>query len=284
MTRTSQPGSNDGGGLDDVRQGLRMATPRDPAKLAAEKQLLRELTRQPPTKYTSTVAPFEATASGFATLAVDPSRGSLLNALTDITLVDTVLEIDEQTELITLFGSLDELAPGQAVLVAYEIEPERDLTLRTRVTAFPTDDDGDTGGPSVSARGEYNINTFEPDRDPGFGDGFGAAVDILQGLWIAIKVLAGFLLLPALILVPLAIAFRRFVSPWLRNRREAKAERAAELAAQRAGYSAKPPPPAPRPTVGAPTAGGSSSTASSTGAPEATSAEGTLPPPKGDDV
>jgi biopolymer transport protein ExbB len=49
----------------------------------AEKQLLRELTRQPPTKYSNTVAPFESAQAGFATLAVDPSRGSLLNALTD---------------------------------------------------------------------------------------------------------------------------------------------------------------------------------------------------------
>jgi biopolymer transport protein ExbB len=44
---------------------------------------LRELTRQPPARYLETVARFEATESGFGRLAVDPSRGSLLNALTD---------------------------------------------------------------------------------------------------------------------------------------------------------------------------------------------------------
>jgi len=44
---------------------------------------LRELTRQPPARYLNTVSAFEATRSGFARLAVDPSRGSLLNALTD---------------------------------------------------------------------------------------------------------------------------------------------------------------------------------------------------------
>jgi biopolymer transport protein ExbB len=44
---------------------------------------LRELTRQPPSRYLDTVKRFEATESGFARLAVDPSRGSLLNALTD---------------------------------------------------------------------------------------------------------------------------------------------------------------------------------------------------------
>jgi len=47
-------------------------------------QKIRELNRQPPTRYVQTVAPFEKmTDSGFGRLAVDPSRGSLLIALID---------------------------------------------------------------------------------------------------------------------------------------------------------------------------------------------------------
>jgi biopolymer transport protein ExbB len=46
-------------------------------------QKLRELSRQPPTRYLQTVASFEEAEQGFAPLAVDPSRGSLLNALID---------------------------------------------------------------------------------------------------------------------------------------------------------------------------------------------------------
>jgi biopolymer transport protein ExbB len=46
-------------------------------------QLLRELNRQPPSRYLDTVASFAAATSGYHTLAVDPSRGSLLNALVD---------------------------------------------------------------------------------------------------------------------------------------------------------------------------------------------------------
>ena len=47
-------------------------------------QKIRELNRQPPTRYVQTVAPFETkTDGGFGTLAVDPSRGSLLIALID---------------------------------------------------------------------------------------------------------------------------------------------------------------------------------------------------------
>jgi biopolymer transport protein ExbB len=47
-------------------------------------QKIRELNRQPPTRYVQTVAPFETmTDGGFGRLAVDPSRGSLLIALID---------------------------------------------------------------------------------------------------------------------------------------------------------------------------------------------------------
>jgi biopolymer transport protein ExbB len=48
-----------------------------------DQEKLRELTRQPPSRYLSTVSSFEEATEGFATLAVDPSRGQLLAALTD---------------------------------------------------------------------------------------------------------------------------------------------------------------------------------------------------------
>jgi biopolymer transport protein ExbB len=46
-------------------------------------QTLRELPRQPPSRYLSTVSDYESTTSAFAPLAIDPSRGSLLSALID---------------------------------------------------------------------------------------------------------------------------------------------------------------------------------------------------------
>jgi len=46
-------------------------------------QRLRELNRQPPPQYLSTVAPFEQARQGMELLAVDPSRGSLLAVLID---------------------------------------------------------------------------------------------------------------------------------------------------------------------------------------------------------
>lgn len=122
--------------------------------------------------------------------------------LTQIALTDTVLDINAETELTEVFGSLEELAPGQSALVAFETTPERSLRMRTRVVAIPTDGvSPDQVGPSVSSRIDYDIRTFEPDRDPGFGDGFSTAVDILSALWVAFIVALGFLI-PLLILLP----------------------------------------------------------------------------------
>jgi biopolymer transport protein ExbB len=44
-------------------------------------QQLAELGRQPPSKYVDTIEGFEAATSGFVRLAVDPSKGALLNSL-----------------------------------------------------------------------------------------------------------------------------------------------------------------------------------------------------------
>ncbi|MGH1489507.1 MAG: DUF4349 domain-containing protein [Acidimicrobiales bacterium] len=123
--------------------------------------------------------------------------------LTDIRLTDTVLGIDENTELISVFGTLDELAPGQSALVAYEITPERNLRLRTKVVAIPTDGvSPEQTGPSVTSEADYNLQTFEAESDPGFGDGFSVAVSILKGIWIGLTWFLGFIL-PLLILLPL---------------------------------------------------------------------------------
>jgi len=50
---------------------------------ASNERKLLELGRQPPSRYLNTVVPFEQTTSGYAKLAVDPTRGSLLIALTE---------------------------------------------------------------------------------------------------------------------------------------------------------------------------------------------------------
>lgn len=129
--------------------------------------------------------------------------------LTNFVLTDTVLDIDAETQLIPVFGELDELAPGQSALVAYEFNPERTARLRTRVVAVPTDGvTSDQVGPSVTSQVSFDVRTFEPESSAGFGDGFSVGVDILKGLWVALTVTIGFLVLPLLVLVPLAVLAR----------------------------------------------------------------------------
>lgn len=159
--------------------------------------------------------------------------------LTDITVTDTSLDIDTETQLLAVFGELDELAPGQSALVAHEINPERTIRLRTRVVGFPTDGtSSEQVGPSVSTEVNDELRTFEPETDPGFSDGFDVALDILGGLWIAVKWLVGFLL-PMLILLPFIFGLL-WVLRAIRSRRPPKNKPPYAPA-----YGAAPPPPSP---------------------------------------
>jgi len=138
--------------------------------------------------------------------------------LTDIVLTDTSLGIDADSELIAVFGSIEELAPGQSALLAFETRPERTLRIRTRVTAIPTDGvSPEPAGPSVTTQVDSVLQTFPSEDSPGFGDGFGVAVDVLKGLWIALTVTIGFLI-PLLILLPL-VWLAWFALRWLLRRR-----------------------------------------------------------------
>jgi len=184
--------------------------------------------------------------------------------LTQIKVTDTVLGIDGETELITVFGSLDSLAPGQSALVAFETEPERDLRLRTRVTAVPTNGvDPEATGVPVDTQATFDLLTFEPDRDPGFGDGWSAGGQVLAALWTAVTVTLGFLLPMLVILAPLAAAV------WWALRRQrraagpaAPAQPAAPPGGPTGGPSGgtggdNPPPPPPAPPAPEPVGAGS---------------------------
>ncbi len=141
-------------------------------------------------------------------------------AVQNVAITDTVLGITSSTDLVTVFGTLDEIPAGQTAEVAFEFVPERDLQLRTRASATPTSEEGRTS-PAVTAEAGVRINTFEAETDPGFRDGFDAATDLLQAVWIGLTVLIGFVV-PLLVLAPLL-----FVAIWAwRRRQRAIAEQA----------------------------------------------------------
>jgi biopolymer transport protein ExbB len=115
-------------------------------------QKLRELNRQPPSRYVQTAASFEAsTGGGFARLAVDPSRGSLLAALID---TPSQLERIEQGGpvgytiiVIGLFG----LAVGAWKWVTLSIVSRKVQAQRNRERADP-------GNPLGRVLGVYEAN------------------------------------------------------------------------------------------------------------------------------
>ena len=153
------------------------------------------------------------------------------------------LGIDGAGDLITVFGDVDDLQPGQSVIQAYELTGERDRPLRLSVTAVPTDGTSDEpAGPAVRANGTPVIRIDEDAVDAGFGEGFDAAVGLLAGLWQLIRILTGFII-PLLVLVP--FAWLSFVG--LRSARNARrAAQAERIAAQRAAATVSTPPPPKR--------------------------------------
>ena len=172
--------------------------------------------------------------------------------LTDLSLSDTVLEIDGTDDLITVFGDPDDIQPGQSVVLGYEMKADRNVNLRLTVTATPTNGTStEAAGPTVRSQLTPQILVDESAADPGFGDGFGAATELLSGLWTAVKVIAGFLI-PLLVLLPF-FALAWFAVRGLARRSKAKANARWE--------SAQRPPPAPAAASTATTAASSTDSA-----------------------
>ena len=157
-------------------------------------------------------------------------------ALTNVALAETVLGIESADDLITVFGDADSLLPGQSLIQAYEITAERDQALRLSVTATPTDGTSSAAvGPTVRTNSTPVVRIDEDAVDPGFGDGFGAAVSLLAGLWQLVRVVAGFIV-PMLIFVPFIWAAVVLLKRLRRRRAEANAQ---------ARVKAQPPAPVP---------------------------------------
>ena len=127
--------------------------------------------------------------------------------LTNVTITETVLGIEGNEQLISVFGDPDDLRPGQNAIQAFELTVDRDRSLRVGVTAVPTDGvTTDAAGPAVRTSGTPVLQVNEDAIDPGFGDGFSAATALLATLWTVTKVLAGFII-PLLVLLPFVLLF-----------------------------------------------------------------------------
>ncbi len=157
----------------------------------------------------------------------------------DLALIDTALGIDSADELILVYGELDRLEAGQSVMLAHQFSPDRPVRVRSKATARPITEEGESAGPSVDAGYQDNLEVFEPEGDPGFGEGFDAGLSVLRGIWTVITVAVGFAL-PLLVLLviigPLLWLGRGRISSWRRKRRS-----------DRLAATPPPPPPGPNP-------------------------------------
>jgi len=103
--------------------------------------------------------------------------------LTDFELRDPVLDI-ELDDLVVVFGDPDgSLEPGDSLIVAAEVTPERDLRTRTTVTAQAVDEEGaEIGNRPVSQTVTVLVDTVDPGGIPTFAEGLEASWELVVRL------------------------------------------------------------------------------------------------------
>lgn len=115
--------------------------------------------------------------------------------LTDFEVRDPVLDV-ELDDMITVYGDPSRpIEPGESILLAVELFPERDLRTRTTITAVPVDESGDQiPGRPASATVTMFISAADPGGVPSFSDGLEASWDLLVNLGELLVLAAGALL------------------------------------------------------------------------------------------
>jgi hypothetical protein len=138
--------------------------------------------------------------------------------LADFELRDPVLDV-ELDDLIVVFGDpARALEPGDTLILATEVTPERDLRTQTTVTAQPVDEEGtEIAGRPTSRTETVFVNAVDPGGIPTFTEGLQASWDLLVRVGQSLVLVVGALL--PFFWVPLI--------GWLvwRMRRPARAER-----------------------------------------------------------
>jgi hypothetical protein len=149
--------------------------------------------------------------------------------LTGFTFIDRVLEISIE-DLTVIDGSpTGSLDPGQSLILATTIQPDRRVRTQTTVTAVPVNDDGSPiETRTVSQTESVVIAVEEPEGMPGFDDGVRVATAVLQWVGGVIVIAAG-LAIPFLWLIPLLALLW-----WWRRRRKAAARAAGDGESEKA--------------------------------------------------
>jgi hypothetical protein len=137
--------------------------------------------------------------------------------LANFELRDPVFDV-ELDDMVVVFGDPGgSLEPGDSLILAAELAPERDLRARTTVTAQAVDEEGDAlGTRPVSQTVTVFLNTVDPGGIPSFTEGLEVSWELLVRLGQSLVLVLGALI--PFFWVPLVV--------WLvwRMRRPAKAE------------------------------------------------------------
>ncbi|HUG08771.1 MAG TPA: DUF4349 domain-containing protein [Acidimicrobiia bacterium] len=138
--------------------------------------------------------------------------------LDDFELRDPVLDV-VLDDLVVVFGDpAGSLEPGDSLIVAAEVTPERDLRTQTTVTARAVDEEGtELGSRPVSRTVTVFVDTVDPGGIPSFTEGLQASWQLLVRLGQTLVLALGALI--PFFWIPLLGWFA-----WTRMRRPAKAE------------------------------------------------------------
>ena len=124
--------------------------------------------------------------------------------LTGFELRDPVLDLEIE-DLIVVFGDLTTaIEPGQSVILAAELVPERSLRTQTTVTAEPVSEEGEPLPGRLTARTiTIFIDAVDPGGIPTFTDGLQASWDVLvrlgQTLLLTVGALIPFIWVPVVL-------------------------------------------------------------------------------------
>lgn len=132
--------------------------------------------------------------------------------LTDFTLKDPVLDVDNNN-VIVVFGNLEgTIEPGETIILAVEDSPNRRTRTQTNIKATPLDKDGNpVTGRTISNQSTIFIDVVDPGGLPGFGDGLSSGWELLQIIWAGVTVTTGFVtgLWPIILIAAAAWWWRR---------------------------------------------------------------------------
>lgn len=131
--------------------------------------------------------------------------------LTDFALTDTVLDVDLD-DLTVVFGDLERpMEPGESVMLSTVVEVERSTQTRTRVTATPTNDEGEAlAGRSVQRTEGLYLEGIRQQRIPSFLDGFEGSLRLMSQMWSGLLLASG-AALPFVVVIGVLWSAARFL-------------------------------------------------------------------------